>query len=111
MTVITTQVEVRKMKRNEFLKIMQEVAKKTKQETDCERFEIHQHLDDENIFSFTSVWKNPSGFRKHLKSDQFTMVLIALKLIKKSPEIRYSKNPMTLSVQGLMELRETLETH
>ncbi len=111
MTVITTQVAVRKMKRNEFLKIMQEVAKKTEQEMDCERFEIYQDIDDENIFSFTSVWKNPSGFRKHLKSDQFTMMLIALKLLKKNPEIRYFKNPMSLSVQGLTELRETLETH
>ncbi len=108
MTVIMAQVEVRKKKRNEFLKIMQEVAKKTKEEFNCEQFEIYQNLENENIFSFVSSWRNPNGFREHLKSDQFTMVLVALKLLKKYPEIKYFKNPMPLSVRGLTDLRDVL---
>ena len=108
MTIIMAQVEVRKNKRNEFLKIMQEVAQRTKEESQCEQFEIYQHLENENVFSFVSSWKNPNGFRNHLKSDQFTMILLALKLLKKYPEIKYLKNPMNLGVRGLSELRDVL---
>ncbi len=108
MTVIMAQVEVRRNKRNEFLKIMQEVAKKTKEESHCEQFEIYQHLENEHVFSFVSSWKNRNGFRTHLKSDQFTMVLVALKLLKRYPEIKYFKNPMPLGVRDLTELRDVL---
>ena len=103
-------VEVRSNKRSEFLNIMQEVALKTKEDHYCEKFEIYQDVGNENIFSFFGSWKNPNGFRMHLKSDQFTMVLIALKLLKKNPEIRYFKNQMTMGIHGLKELRNILQS-
>ncbi len=110
MTALMAKVEVRGNKRSEFIKIMQEVAIKTKEKYNCEQFEIYQHLENENVFSFFSIWKNPNDFRKHLESDQFSMLLIALKLLRKNPEIRYFKNQMGMGLRGLIQLRDILGT-
>ncbi|MGI9550758.1 MAG: putative quinol monooxygenase [Aurantibacter sp.] len=109
MTVILVRVGVRKRNRNEFLKIMQEASKKIKKEYGCERFEVHRDFENDTIFSFYGIWKTPGDFKRYLKSDQFAMAILALKLSRKNPEIYYFKDKLTVGLAGLLQLRETLK--
>tara|TARA_R110001583_G_scaffold188877_3_gene351395 strand:+ start:378 stop:782 length:405 start_codon:yes stop_codon:yes gene_type:complete len=106
MTIILARVQVRKTKRNEFLQIMQEVTLKTKKEYGCEQFEIHQDLKDDTIFSFYGVWETERDFIKHLKSDVFSLTLLAFKLVTKNPDIHHFKNQERTGLHTLIHLRE-----
>ena len=108
MRVILARMHVREKKRNEFLKIMAESAKKTRKEYGCEQFEIYQHLEDNCAFSFFGLWSSPNDFKEYLKSDEFSMVLLAFKLLRKSPEIRYFKNQTDTGMQDLLQLRKLI---
>lgn len=109
MTVILTRVQVRIRKRNEFLKIMSEIEKRLKKEGGCEQFEIYQHMENDFTFSFYGIWKTPTDLRKHLRSDEFSMILIALKLLRKNPEIRCFQKQIEIGLPGLLELRKSIE--
>lgn len=106
MAVILARVQVRKNKRNEFLKIMDEVALRTKKEFGCERYEIHQDLKDDTVFSFYGVWETPRDLIKHIKSDQFSLTLLAFKLLIKTPDIHHFKNEKKTGLHTLIQLRE-----
>ncbi|MEX0288516.1 MAG: putative quinol monooxygenase [Flavobacteriaceae bacterium] len=108
MRVILARVQVRDKKRTEFLKIMTETAKKTQNLYGCEQFEIYQHLGDDLTFSLCGLWKSSNEFKAYLKSDEFSMVLLAFKLLRKSPEIRYFKNQINTGLEGLLQLRRLM---
>lgn len=109
MAVILARVQVRKNKLNEFQKIMFAVEKKVKKEEGCEHFQIYQDVQNETTFSFCGIWKTSDAFKKHLQSDEFSMMLVALKLLRRNPEIRYCERQLGLGLYGLLQLRESIE--
>ena len=96
-------IVVRAEKRDEFLSILSENKGKIKEEEGCEDFEIFNDLEDDNTFCLIGVWRNRESFIEHTKSNQFAMILAALKLLKKTPELRYFSHEIGNGMHWLLE--------
>ena len=106
MTVLMAHVEVRKEKRNEFLEIMQRLIERAQKEERCKRFEFFPHKTPEHTYSFYIVWNSYQEFKQYVRSDDFSLMLTAFKLLNKNPEIQYFKNHSGTGLYGLLRLRE-----
>ncbi|WP_343485554.1 antibiotic biosynthesis monooxygenase family protein [Allomuricauda sp. d1] len=99
-------VQVRKGKQNEFMEIMSGLINRVRRDQGCKRFEIFTHDHEEHTYSFYAIWDTYRDFKKYLRSDEFSMMLLAFKLLRKNPEIQYFKNPSGVGLYGLLRLRE-----
>ncbi len=96
-------ITVRSDKRSEFLSIISNNKKHIQEEKGCEEFEIFGDLINENKFCIIGVWKTREYFIEHTKSNQFAMILAALKLLKKTPELRYFSHEIGNGMHWLLE--------
>lgn len=100
-------IEVRKDKRKEFLSLMKNVKDKLADELACEQFEIYQEMKNSNAFSICGLWATPEDFRRHLRSEEFMMVMVAAKLLRKVPQIQYSNNTTSIGLPELLQMRRS----
>lgn len=98
-------IEVRKDKRKEFLSLMKSVKDKLADEFACEQFEIYQEMKNSNSFSICGLWATPEDFKRHLRSEEFMMVMVSAKLLRKAPHIHYSTNTETIGLSELLQMR------
>lgn len=99
-------VQVQKGKQNEFMEIMLGLIKRVKREEGCKEFEIFTHERQEHTYSFYAIWVTYDDFKRYLRSDEFSMMLLAFKLLRRNPEIQYFKNHSGTGLYGLLNLRE-----
>ncbi|MCZ2084186.1 MAG: antibiotic biosynthesis monooxygenase, partial [Flavobacteriales bacterium] len=50
---------------NEVKSILDNMVKQTRKETACLQYDLHQGIDDKNIFVFYEIWENQQGLDSH----------------------------------------------
>ncbi len=45
--------------------VLQNMVVHSRKETACIQYDLHQSLDDQNIFTFHEIWKNQEGLTLH----------------------------------------------
>lgn len=78
-------IKVKPQYREEVLNTLQNMVAHTRKETECESYNLHQGLDDENLFTFYEVWKSQEGLDAHNQQPYIQAFgqLIADKLVEK----------------------------
>lgn len=106
MITLFIEVQVRPEKWNEFLAIIKSAKKRLEENDNCNQIEIYVDYDNQFTYSIDSVWKNSQVFAKFLESDEFSMILLAFKLLKRNPKVRYFKKEEVGGIESLMQLRK-----
>jgi quinol monooxygenase YgiN len=57
--------------REELKLILKNLLVNSKKETACLQYDLHQNIDDPNIFIFHEIWKNKEGLDLHKKQTYF----------------------------------------
>lgn len=45
--------------------VLEDMVVKTRKETACIQYDLHQNLEDENVFVFYEIWQDKQGLDKH----------------------------------------------
>lgn len=62
---LTAFIKVKEEFRDEVAVILQDMVYQTKKEDACELYNLHQSLEDQNLFIFHEIWKNKEGLAIH----------------------------------------------
>ena len=109
MIAFLIEAQVRPEKWNEFLTIIRNVKERLKENEHCDQLKVYVDMDNQFIFSINSFWKSSNGFVKFLRSDEFSMFLLAFKILRKNPEIRYFKKEEVGGIESLRQLRKLVK--
>ncbi len=101
MVIMTILVTVHQNKRKEFLSALRFYADKTDQIDGCRNHRICQDIEDENIIRLEETWVNRSNLDEHFRSDIFSAMLGAIKLLGKAHEIRIKDGLKTEGIDGV----------
>ncbi len=109
MVIMTILVTANQNKRKEFLSALHFYADKTGQIDGCRNRRIYQDIEDENIFRLEETWVNRSNLDEHFRSDIFSALLGAIKLLGKIYEIRIKDGLETEGIDGVKNARSKKE--
>jgi quinol monooxygenase YgiN len=87
MIIRTTRVDALPAKRQEFIQAMTALASEILNEMGCRECSFFQDTEDENRFTLKEKWANQQALDKHLQSDIYTVLVGAINLLTKNPEI------------------------
>jgi len=95
MVILTISVNAPSSKRNEFLSACQLITDKTRQEKGCMGCSFSQDIDNENLINIEETWERRSYLDDHFRSDIFSALLGAVKLLSETHEIKIHADPQT----------------
>lgn len=72
--------------------ILENLVEKSRKESGCLQYDLHQNIENTNVFIFHEIWKNQEVFdlhnSQHFVKDFFEMTA---NLLKEKPEIFFTK--------------------
>ncbi len=75
-------------KRKELLRACRSITDQTRQESGCKSSQFSQDSDNKNIVTFEQQWEERSSLDNYFRSDHFSVLLGAMKLLGRTHDIR-----------------------
>ncbi len=105
MVIIKISVNVKSMKRTEFLSACQVLTNQTRQEKGCLSCRYYQDVDNENLIYLEETWEGRSYMEEHFRSDIFSALLGAMKLLGVTHEISINEGSRTEGMEAVQAAR------
>ncbi len=88
MVTLTVSATARSGKRHELLDTFRQIVEKTRPEKGCHDCRLSQDIDHENLIYLEEVWEDRSHLDEYFRSDIFSALLGAIKLLGESHDIQ-----------------------
>ena len=105
MVILTITVKAYSSKRNELLDTCRLITDKTRQVKGCVSCRLSQDIDNDNVINLEETWDRRSYLDDHFRSDIFSALLGAVKLLGKTHEIRISDGSQTGGLEDVQAAR------
>ena len=101
----TIKMTVPSEKRKEVLQTFKALLGPIRREQGCISCNCYVDAESENIIFFKEEWRTGEDLDKHLKSVHFGVLIGAMKLLDKEPEIRFDTISSTAGVEAVKAAR------
>jgi len=105
MVILTISVNARSSKRNELLSACRLITDQTRQEKGCLGCRLSQDIDNENLINLEETWERRSYLDERFRSDIFSALLGAVKLLGETHEIRINDGSQTEGLEAVQMAR------
>lgn len=78
-------------KQSEALQILESVREQTQFEPSCIHARVYRETNDVKGVLFEELWTNDSDLDRHLKSEAYKWILLAIEMADTVPEIRFDR--------------------
>ena len=105
MIILTVSVNVHPSKRSELLSAFQLITDQTRQEKGCLACRLSQDIDNENLIDIEETWEARSYLDEHFRSDIFSALLGAAKVLGDAHDIRINEGSQTEGAEAVQAVR------
>ncbi len=110
MVILTISVNARSIKRTELLSACRLITDQTRKEKGCLGSHLSQDIDNENLINLEETWEHRSYLDEHFRSDIFSALLGAMKLLGETHEIRINDGSQTEGLEAVQVARSKEST-
>ena len=89
------------------LQLLQSVKIRSKAKSGCILSLVTRNANEQDCLYYTEKWESEAAFRRHVQSDDFQRVLIAMDLCREEPQIVVGELLGHSGIDYLRQLRET----
>jgi quinol monooxygenase YgiN len=101
----TIKITVPPEKRKEVLQTIKEIIGPIRREQGCICCNCYMDVESENVIFFKEEWKTGKDLDTHLRSVHFAVLIGAMKLLGKDPEIRFNTIAFTSGAEAIKAAR------
>ena len=105
MVILRISVKAKMNKRNELLSACRLISDRSRQEKGCLDCRLSQDIDNENLIYLEETWERRSYLDEHFRSDIFSALLGAMKLLGETHEIRINGSTQKEGRDGVKTAR------
>jgi quinol monooxygenase YgiN len=105
MILVTIRMVVRPKKHDEALRILRSTAEWSSMKPGCLSSRIYEDVQEDNVLMFEEIWRNEEDLERHLRSDEYQKVLLALEMALKQPEIRFHTISSSTGIETIEKAR------
>jgi quinol monooxygenase YgiN len=101
----TIKITVPPEKRKEVLQTLKAILGPIRREQGCISCNCYVDVETENIIFFKEEWKTCEDLNTHLRSSHFGILIGAMKLLNKEPDIRFNTIASTAGAETIKTAR------
>ncbi len=105
MTITLIQICPLSGKRETILEILRHVEASVRGQPGCLECAIFEQADDGNAILYLERWLSAADLERHIRSDLFLRVLLAMELASRRPEVRFIEMAGTKDLHWVEHLR------
>ena len=105
MITLTISINARSNKRNELLSACRSIIDKTRTEKGCIGCRYYQDIGNGNLIYVEETWRHRSYLDKHFRSEIFSALLGAMKLLGETHEIQINDGYQTQGIETVQSAR------
>jgi quinol monooxygenase YgiN len=106
MVLATIRMMIPPKKHAEVLKILKVIAEQDRVLRACLSCRIYKDAEEENIIMFEEMWRSEEGLMGHLRSNEYSKLLLVVETALQDPEIKF----YTITRQSGFEIIEKART-
>jgi quinol monooxygenase YgiN len=92
-------------KRKEALVILGSIIERTRLEGGCLSCRLYLDAQEERAVMLEEIWESERHLERHLQSDQFRTVLLAVEMAVQPPEIRFDRVSHSTGISTIIQAR------
>ena len=92
-------------KQKEALDLIQSVCKQIQSEPNCLSTRLYRDFNESGTFMIEELWTSENDLRRHLKSDIYHRILLAIELADATPEIRFDTIIQQSGIEAIEKMR------
>jgi quinol monooxygenase YgiN len=97
----TIKMTVPAEKRKELLQTIKAILGPIRRERGCVSCNCYVDVEDERVLFIEEAWKTSDDLENHLRSDHFSVLNGAMRLLRVEPEIRFNTIASTAGVEAI----------
>ncbi len=105
MVILTISVNARSIKRNELLSACRLITDQTRKEKGCLGCRLSQDIDNEKLINIEQTWERRSYLDEYFRTDLFSALLGAAKLLGETHEIRITDGSLNEGMEAVQAAR------
>ena len=105
MEMLQITIHARDDKRKELLRACRLITDQTRQKSGCKSSQLSQDNDNKNIITLEQQWEQRSFLNDYFRSDHFSVLLGAMKLLGRTYEIRVNGNNQKEGLEAVQMAR------
>lgn len=98
-------------KKDEVLAIFRSIAARTRVSSGCISCRIYQDVQEDRAILLEDFWKSEGDMHRHLRSEEYRNVLLALEMAVEKPEIRFETITGTSGIETIETARMERRRH
>jgi quinol monooxygenase YgiN len=103
----TIRMAIPPQKSGEALKIIRSVVELCRDDPGCLSCHIYGDLQEKNVLMLEEIWKSEEGLDLHLRSDEYSNLLLVLEMALKQPEIRFDTISSSVGIERIEKVRNS----
>ena len=109
MVILTISVTAQPSKRKELLSACRAITDQARQERGCLGCSFSQDIDNEDIMNIEETWEHRSYLEEHFRSDIFSALLGAMKLLGDTQEFRINDGSQIEGLDAVQAARSAVK--
>ena len=105
MILANIRMRISSRKRDEALKILRSTAERNKVLPGCLSCHVYEDLQENNVIMFEEMWRSEEELEQHLRSDEYSKVLLVIEMALRHPEIRFNSISSSMGVEAIEKAR------
>ena len=105
MEMLQITIHARDDKQKELLRACRLITERTRQESGCKSSQFSQDNDNKNIITLVQQWEQRSFLNDYFRSDHFSVLLGAMKLLGRTYDIRINGNNQKEGLEAVQMAR------
>ena len=93
-------------KQSEVLEILGPMTEQIQFEAGCISCRLYRGMDDEGVIMLEELWMSDADLQRHLRSDKYRKILLAVEMAAESPEIRFDTIAHSSGVETIEKARK-----
>ena len=106
MILVTIKIDVRSAKRKELAQTLSALAGRVRNEAGCVSSAFYREVENENALCVIEEWATQADLDAHLRSDNFHVLVGAVKLLNGPAEMRFHSVSQTLGGEAVAAARD-----
>jgi quinol monooxygenase YgiN len=102
---VTIRITIPAKKRKEALIILGSLIEQTRLEDGCISCRIYRDVQEDRALMLEQIWASEKDLERHLRSDKFLAVLLAIEMATEYPEVRFDVVSRSTGIDTIEKVR------
>jgi quinol monooxygenase YgiN len=101
----TVTIAATPVQRQGIIDVLRSVVSPTRAEPGCLDCRLYEDVTAEGVLTLVEDWATPADFERHLRTEEYRLLLVAMELSSVPPDVRFHEVSRTMGMEAIHAAR------